>query len=130
MPISEGREVYVKKLAITAVVAASQLAIATLPTAGQSVPSNRYAQLQRQGARALAELNMDAVPTLNPDNIREVQRALLNRGFEPGPIDGILGPQTEAAVRDFQDRYGIKASGKIDNQTLFALGEAGLSGQP
>lgn len=48
---------------------------------------------------------MDAVPTLNP-----VQRALQNRGFEPGPIDGVLGPQTEAAVRDFQDRYGIKAS--------------------
>ena len=48
---------------------------------------------------------MDGVPTLNP-----VQRALQNRGFEPGPIDGVLGPQTEAAVRDFQDRYGIKAT--------------------
>ena len=42
---------------------------------------------------------MDAVPTLNP-----VQRALQNRGFKPGPIDGVLGPQTEAAVRDFQAR--------------------------
>jgi hypothetical protein len=32
-------------------------------------------------------------------------------------------------VRKFQDRFGIGASGEIDNQTLFALGEADLAAQ-
>lgn len=119
-----------KKLVIVAVATASLLTIATISTAGQLAQSKRYAQLQHSVAPAFADLNMDAVPALNQDNIRQIQRALQNKGLEPGPIDGILGPQTEEAVRNFQNRYGIKASGKIDNQTLFALGKVELLGPP
>jgi peptidoglycan hydrolase-like protein with peptidoglycan-binding domain len=66
---------------------------------------------------------MDAVPILTPDYVRKVQLALQRKGVNPGPLDGIFGPLTKEAVRSFQDRYGIK----IDNQTLFALGEVDLA---
>jgi peptidoglycan hydrolase-like protein with peptidoglycan-binding domain len=75
----------------------------------------------------IGQLNMDAVPDLGSDGVRKVQTLLKDRGFDPGPIDGVAGPRTNAAVRTFQERYGIKASGTIDNQTLFALGAVDLA---
>jgi peptidoglycan hydrolase-like protein with peptidoglycan-binding domain len=56
-----------------------------------------------------------------------VQQALQDKGFDPGPIDGIVGAKTQEAVRNFQDRYGIAASGGLDNQTLYALGKPDLA---
>ena len=70
---------------------------------------------------------MDTVPDLTESNIRQVQQELRKKGFDPGPIDGINGPQTKGAVRSFQDRYGMNASGDISNKTLFALGAAELA---
>jgi len=63
---------------------------------------------------------MDAVPNLDQEAIKKVQDALKSKGFDPGPIDGVVGPRTREAVRRFQDSYGIKADGQIDNQTLYA----------
>ena len=34
----------------------------------------------------------------DPDVIREVQQALRDRGFDPGAVDGVWGPNTEAAL--------------------------------
>jgi peptidoglycan hydrolase-like protein with peptidoglycan-binding domain len=119
----------VNKLAITAIASVGLVAIAAFPATAQLIPSNRYAQLQRTAAPA-DQLSMDVVPSLDEDNIRKVQQALEEKGFDVGPIDGIVGPKTREAVRSFQDRYGMKASGEIDNQTLFALGQVGLAGQP
>jgi len=34
-------------------------------------------------------------------HVREVQEALASAGFDPGPIDGIMGPRTKAALRKY-----------------------------
>jgi hypothetical protein len=78
---------------------------------------------------SLVQLNMDAVPSLTPDGVRKVQQLLKDKGLNPGPIDGVAGPLTNAAVKAFQDGYGIKVRGDIDNQTLFALGATDLAGE-
>jgi peptidoglycan hydrolase-like protein with peptidoglycan-binding domain len=127
--IPHRKEVPVNKLAIATIASMSLAAIATVPASAQLAPPSRYAQLQRTAAQPADQLNMDAVQNLDQDNIRKVQQALQEKGFDVGPIDGILGPKTKEAVRSFQDRYGMKASGELDNQTLFALGEAQLAGQ-
>jgi peptidoglycan hydrolase-like protein with peptidoglycan-binding domain len=75
----------------------------------------------------VSKLDMNATPTLSQDQVRRVQQALQKKGFAPGPIDGVAGPLTKGALRKFQDRYGIDANGEINNQTLFALGEADLA---
>ena len=36
-----------------------------------------------------------------PEHVREVQQALMNAGYDPGPIDGVFGPRTKAAVRRY-----------------------------
>jgi peptidoglycan hydrolase-like protein with peptidoglycan-binding domain len=77
--------------------------------------------------QSIRDLDMDALPTLTDEMVRRVQQAMVKKGIDPGPIDGIFGPRTKEGVRKFQDRYGIKASGEIDNQTLFAVGESDLA---
>ncbi len=75
-------------------------------------------------------LKMNVVPRITADGVRKVQRLLKEKGFNPGDLDGFPGRQTIDAVRQFQERYGIKGRGEIDNQTLFALGAADLAGEP
>ena len=57
-------------------------------------------------------------------DVRVVQETLKAKGHDPGPIDGRLGPKTTAALRDFQKKEGLPASGRLDGQTLGRLGLA------
>jgi peptidoglycan hydrolase-like protein with peptidoglycan-binding domain len=47
--------------------------------------------------------NLDVTPSL----VREIQFMLLRLGMEPGPIDGVIGPQTTASWRKFQQDTGL-----------------------
>ena len=105
-----------KKLVIVIIAASSLFALTTLPAASQVDKS-----------AAIRQLNMTGMPDLGRNKVRQVQDALEAKGFDPGPIDGIAGPRTKAAIRKFQNRFGMKASGEIDNQTLFALGKVELA---
>ena len=73
-------------------------------------------------------LEMSAAPSLDHKQILQLQQVLQDKGFEPGAPDGIFGPRTKEALRDFQDRFGIKVSGEFDNQTLYALGKPEYAG--
>jgi peptidoglycan hydrolase-like protein with peptidoglycan-binding domain len=119
-----------KRIVIATIAAVSLAATATPAATAQLAPSNQYAQLQQSGDQPTAQLDMHTLPTLDQDKIRQVQQGLQAKGFDPGPIDGIAGVKTKEAVRNFQDRYGMQASGEIDNQTLYALGKPELAGQP
>jgi hypothetical protein len=46
-------------------------------------------------------------------NRRNVQEALHHRGYYQGPMDGIFGPRTRAAIRRFQDSIGAKSTGYL-----------------
>jgi peptidoglycan hydrolase-like protein with peptidoglycan-binding domain len=50
-------------------------------------------------------------------DVRTAQQALRDKGFDPGPIDGIHGPRTSAAVRNYQKAEGLTATGQLDDQT-------------
>ena len=52
---------------------------------------------------------------------RTVQEALVEKGFDPGPVDGIWGPKTKAAVMKFQESAGLTANGQIDGATKGSL---------
>lgn len=59
---------------------------------------------------------------------RMVQEALTEKGFDPGPIDGMWGSRTKAAVMEFQESAGLSANGQIDGPTKSSLlGGAGAS---
>ncbi len=56
------------------------------------------------------------------DRIRDVQSVLKNQGFYYGEITGTETPETGAAVRRYQIRNGITVTGKLNSETLAALG--------
>lgn len=39
-----------------------------------------------------------------------------------GQADGKMGPKTQAALKEFQQQQGLQATGRLDAQTLAALG--------
>jgi uncharacterized protein (TIGR02594 family) len=53
--------------------------------------------------------------------IIDVQTALAQQGYKPGPLDGIWGRQTAAAVRAFQTRNGLDPDGIVGPLTLARL---------
>lgn len=48
--------------------------------------------------------------TLGSEKIRQEQLRLRDAGFDPGPIDGILGPKTKAAMQRYQKSLASKNS--------------------
>jgi peptidoglycan hydrolase-like protein with peptidoglycan-binding domain len=53
--------------------------------------------------------------------IRDVQRQLKAQGYNPGTVDGTLGPQTEAALRAYQHAYRLPETGTLDETTVRSL---------
>jgi uncharacterized protein (TIGR02594 family) len=54
-------------------------------------------------------------------DVRQIQQALKDGGFDPGEVDGVWGRKTIAAVRAFQTKRGLAADGVIGPQTMGAL---------
>lgn len=59
----------------------------------------------------------DKIQLNSPGWTKKVQQALANAGFNPGPIDGKIGPKTKKAIVDFQKSKGLTADGTIDPKT-------------
>ena len=66
--------------------------------------------------RRIKKINPDAeiivqhyIPTPHPDGMY-------------GEIDGKMGPRTQAALRDYQQKQGLKATGQLDAETSAKLG--------
>ncbi len=53
--------------------------------------------------------------------VPEAQQLLTELGYVPGPIDGIPGPLTIAALTAFQQRAGLAPSGEVNEVSLTAL---------
>jgi len=64
----------------------------------------------------------------NRDQVRAAQQALKDKGHDPGMVDGVMGPKTQAALKDFQKSQGIQDTGRLDAETMAKLGIEGRSG--
>jgi peptidoglycan hydrolase-like protein with peptidoglycan-binding domain len=50
-------------------------------------------------------------------NVRQIQVALKNAGYDSGLIDGKLGRQTTDAIKAFQKANNLKADGRVGKNT-------------
>ena len=60
-------------------------------------------------------------PGVDQSTIKQAQEKLSSKGHDV-EADGVLGAKTQAAVKEFQQKEGIQASGRLDTETLAALG--------
>jgi hypothetical protein len=95
----------------------------------QVVPAAAVATAAAVTAIPVSELDVTRIPALSREGVRRVQQALKDKGFDPGPVNGVTGARLKDAINAFQTRYGIGSNGEVDNQTLLALGEAELASQ-
>jgi hyperosmotically inducible protein len=95
--------------------------------------SARASELARgvPGVRAVKnELTYDAAmrdrsgvtPTRSQSQVMAMQQALKEKGFEPGPIDGVMGPRTASALKEYQKAENLKMTGQMDRDTAAKLG--------
>lgn len=66
-------------------------------------------------------------PMTRGDDVTDLQQRLGSLGFDAGWLDGIFGPDTEQAVRDFQHNQGLTPDGVVGRETVSAFGR--LSGR-
>lgn len=60
-------------------------------------------------------------PMTRGDDTTDLQRRLGTLGFDAGWVDGIFGPETERAVREYQRNQGLTADGVVGRETVDAL---------
>src|SRR5262249_18579013 len=53
--------------------------------------------------------------------ITDIQRELSRRGYYDGPLDGLYGPRTDTAIRDFEHATGLKPSTQPNEALLQAI---------
>ncbi|CAN1209078.1 Peptidoglycan binding-like domain-containing protein [Tumidithrix helvetica PCC 7403] len=69
----------------------------------------------------IASTSKVGVSTTSNEGIANLQNLLKDRGFYDGPISGILGPRTRAAIVAAQKAYGLTADGIAGSATIAAL---------
>jgi peptidoglycan hydrolase-like protein with peptidoglycan-binding domain len=75
-----------------------------------------------ESAGVLAETPYEgAPPQVQQDIVSRAQVILMRQGFYRDEIDGLYGPAMNFALRNYQARFGLRPSGRLDVETLAAL---------
>lgn len=82
----------------------------------------------KKGCASATYASASATPTVAPtsptvkkvirdEELRQIQKSLSEKGYEPGVADGIFGKKTKAALEKFQEENGLVVTGKVDAAT-------------
>jgi peptidoglycan hydrolase-like protein with peptidoglycan-binding domain len=78
--------------------------------------SKKSAPARRTPTRAAGQ----GIPT--PDRYKDIQSALAERGFLKSEPNGQWGPESQDALKKFQQEQNLKVTGKLDSLSLISLG--------
>ena len=89
----------------------------TTPAVYKTVSSQELVEEGRMEWRSiLCDTNVTAT------RITDIQRSLKKKGFNPGPIDGIVGSQTMKAMNQFQKANNLPVDKYLNVESIRALG--------
>jgi peptidoglycan hydrolase-like protein with peptidoglycan-binding domain len=103
-----------KRIATALLLTGSALGLAACNNMGYDQPP------AAQASRAQTQADRQA--------IAHVQSELQTLGYNVGPVDGVWGSESRAAMASFQQTKGLPASGQPDQASLNALAVAAASG--
>jgi|SRR5579864_3603619 len=92
------------------------------PAAAPAAPGGSMGQAPK------ASMPHAATHATSASKVKEAQQALQQAGLYKGKVDGKFGPQTKAAVKEFQKENGLKQTAHLDSATMKKLTEAGGAG--
>jgi peptidoglycan hydrolase-like protein with peptidoglycan-binding domain len=110
--------------------AAKPAVTAGTPTATPRPRPLESAAAPRPADPALAKAAVPSSPAAPPaprmpgEIINDIQRELARRGYYDGVVDGLYGPKTDAAIRDFEQAAGLKPSTEPNEALLQAIARA------
>jgi len=82
--------------------------------------------MPRARPESLAPPKPEATGRPRAEIITDIQRELSRRGLYDGPVDGMVGPKTDAAIRDFETSAKLKVTGEASEDVLRAILRAPL----
>jgi hypothetical protein len=65
-----------------------------------------------------------------PEIVADIQRELAKRGFYDGAADGVYGPKTDAAIRDFEQTAGLRPSAQPNDVLLQTITRSTVRAKP
>ncbi len=130
------------KRTLIGITAATLLALPVL-SAGQSTPippeAARQSPLTQSGEQDISRqmpgqgrTSLSTTPARRDATdgmVSRAQEALRELGYEPGPVDGSMGPRTRQALRQYQRDHNLAATGGLNAETrrnLLGEGQASL----
>lgn len=109
---------------ITKILGASMLAIAAGGLVAAPALAAGAAPMTKADASKAETPKMHKTATMSRKRVEQVQTALAKSG-QTVAIDGVWGPKTTMALKDFQKSHGLTATGHLDHKTLEALPKVG-----
>jgi peptidoglycan hydrolase-like protein with peptidoglycan-binding domain len=106
-------------LATVAAIALCTPAVAAGQDHSRMTESNRTQSQQQWTQQNVQRI---APSDLDQSQIRQIQQALNKHGFDAGNVDGVWGPETSDAVRNFQEKRNLSTDEALNRETLSALG--------
>ena len=55
-------------------------------------------------------------------DVKKVQESLRDKGYDPGPIDGVMGSKTRHAIGQYQTAQSLPSTGRLNQETAGKLG--------
>lgn len=74
--------------------------------------------------KSASESDTDQLPALVPASkiqVRHTQKLLTDLGYQPGPIDGVLGSRTRRAIAAYQRKRGLPIDGQVTEHLIANL---------
>jgi peptidoglycan hydrolase-like protein with peptidoglycan-binding domain len=98
------------------------------PQAGdtmQQTPSMSGDNQHNNGNTASASPSSMDWPRLSQADVQQIQQKLQQNGLYRGKIDGLVGPETQQALRAYQHQNKLPVTATLDPQTLASLNGTG-----
>jgi peptidoglycan hydrolase-like protein with peptidoglycan-binding domain len=111
---------------------APMLAVKPRPVASSDITSSLRAAppVTRRDETAAIKVDVPAAARTRAQIVSDIQRELSRRGFFDEPVDGVYGPKTDAAIRDFEQAAGIKGNSQPDDALLRLIARSSTHAVP
>ena len=95
---------------------------APMQAQNQQPPTQNDAAPDQTGSPGKSTAKHGSRSRMSPDEVKQAQQKLVDDGDYKGKVDGKFGSQTAQAVKQYQQKNGLKQTGRLDHDTLGKLG--------